>query len=303
MDEDKILKKLEFGLKWYVFHPEKEKERKLYINEAIQFWEKKGYVQKGYFNNPVMKGAIKAIIKLKPITHVMIDDFILGSILVPYEKHKNEANELLEPTMKVLTDYYSSDNVRNQLINDNVHKKDKVLINNWDIRNTRKALKDYIKDKPIIPFRKNIDELKLEYKHQQEKVYEKLQRDKTGKQLIGFKCPLDKKTVETIYLKLVRKELIDCELEDFMAVFSEEINEVNKPIVWRVKGQTNPGGRGNQTKLYFFLEKMLKRQPTSEDKRKAAMLFIDEKGKFFNPKMKKPKEEERLSYDIFDDLF
>lgn len=47
---------------------------------------------------------------------------------------------------------------------------------------------------------------------------------------------------------------------------------------------------------------MLNGNFSAEDKRKAAALFIDEKGKFFNAKMKEPKEYDRDKNNIFETL-
>lgn len=124
--------------------------------------------------------------------------------------------------------------------------------------------------------------------------------------ITGFVCPLDPNTVTEIYKLMVNhtpKPQIEGKLKDFQNIFSKEPKQIEEPIIWLVKGQTTTGGRGNQMKLYFFLEKMLQRKLTSEDKKKTAKLFVDEKGEFFNPKMRKPKEDERTMYDSFERLF
>jgi len=139
----------------------------------------------------------------------------------------------------------------------------------------------------------------VEYKKQQKKKYQQIQKELSGNLLIGFACPLHPDTVKEVYKYMISKNYIEGSPADFQAIFANKSTSVLNPITWLIKSKTTTGGRGNQMKLYFFLEKMLQRRPTNDDKRKAAKLFIDEEGEFFNPKMKKPDEYERISYDIF----
>jgi hypothetical protein len=122
--------------------------------------------------------------------------------------------------------------------------------------------------------------------------------------LKGFECNLYRDNpdiIEQIYYYMANNRKYICvDLIDFKTIFAPKTSIVTSPIKWLIISQKTK--RGNQTKLYFFLEKMLQRQLTNEDKRKAAKLFIDEEGEFFKPSMKKPKEDERKMYDEFETL-
>jgi hypothetical protein len=145
-----------------------------------------------------------------------------------------------------------------------------------------------------------IQEIKQAINEAQKNIKTKAAKKKTGGiPVTGFDCPLSPEKIKAIYYFMNGKQ-IRSDLSDFQAIFSNTPQPVQNPIKWLIKAQT--GSRGNQMKLYFFLEKMLQRQPTSEDKRKAKKLFVDEIGEFLNPKMRKPKYEERIMYDEFENL-
>ena len=117
----------------------------------------------------------------------------------------------------------------------------------------------------------------------------------------GFKCELSEKTVEAIFNSMVSSKQISGNLTDFQAIFANTPTQVKNPVKWLNKSQKKPY-RGHQTKLYLFIETMLNGKFSADDKRKAVDLFIDEKGKFFNPKMKEPNENDRDTHNIFETL-
>lgn len=147
------------------------------------------------------------------------------------------------------------------------------------------------------PMNKQIDAL---YKLLEEQKTKKEKQTQTKSKLTGFGCKIDPPIVKKIFQLMVKKNQIGGRLKDFKAIFSKEPTKVEKPAIWLIKGQTTNKKRGNQMKLYFFLEKMLQRKLTNEDKRKASKLFVDEKGEFFNSSMRNPKKDERTMYDIFE---
>ena len=118
-------------------------------------------------------------------------------------------------------------------------------------------------------------------------------------QLTGFICNLHPDTVKEIFNLMETSKQISGNLTDFQAIFANTSTPVKSPVKWLIKSQKKPY-RGHQTKLYLFIETMLNGKFSAEDKRKAADLFIDEKGKFFNPKMKEPNENDRDTHNIFE---
>lgn len=119
-------------------------------------------------------------------------------------------------------------------------------------------------------------------------------------QKTGFTCNLPPETVKEIYFLMAGKYLSG-DLNDFQAIFANTPTLVKNPVKWLIKSQKKPC-RGHQTKLYLFIETMLNGKFSAKDKRKAVDLFIDEKGKFFNSKMKEPNENDRNTHNIFETL-
>lgn len=119
--------------------------------------------------------------------------------------------------------------------------------------------------------------------------------------LTGFECKIAPNIVKEIFQIMVDKEILSGNSKDFQAIFSNKPTRVIDPIKWLGKSQKKPY-RGHQTKLYLFIERMLNGKFSAKDKRKAAHLFVDEEGIFFNPKMNKPKKYDRDTHDIFEKI-
>ncbi len=293
----KDLERLEFSKKWHVFDPKQQQDRKAYIQEAIQFYVSRKIVRDDYFEHPFFIKTLKCISILSPVTYEMMKDFILGAALLFSGKYSSEAEELLKPTMKVLTDYFSSDYVNFNQINKHVGKKNKMLIDGWENINIRKALKEFIKDKPVILGKWNIDSLKMEYKLNQEKKYREIRNELSGTILKGFSCPLDVIIVQEIYYAMA-ENFIRGDLQDFLAIFSNSSNTVNKPVQWLVLNERgNFAGRGNQTALNEFL-KLILGKLSNNDRRKAKDLFIDEQGYFIKESLLKPDKTKISTYEF-----
>ena len=115
------------------------------------------------------------------------------------------------------------------------------------------------------------------------------------KKSTGFKCSLFPEITKKIYYFMAEK-YIRGDLKDFQAIFSNESNTVNNPIIWLILNErgTKPG-RGNQTSLFIFLELMLGKI-SNEYLRKAKDLFVDEKGTFIEKQLLKPDRTKILTY-------
>ena len=120
----------------------------------------------------------------------------------------------------------------------------------------------------------------------------------------GFNCQLDPTIVKKVYNVMVtEKGYVHIDENNFMNLFSRRQTKVTKQAVWQIKARTSKRGkRGNQSQLYFFLEKMLQRKLTNEDKRIAAGAFVDDIGTFFHPKFTRPDKDEDNAYNKFDFL-
>jgi hypothetical protein len=52
----------------------------------------------------------------------------------------------------------------------------------------------------------------------------------------------------------------------------------------------------------MFLETVFRGKLSKENRRKAVHLFVDEEGEFFNGNISRPKEEDRNTHNIFENL-
>jgi hypothetical protein len=279
MVSKKDIQFLDFASEWYL--PTKEVQaRKKFIDEAISYWVDKGIVTKDYFKNRAFKVFLRVLPQLKPITLEMIDDFILGLILLPYPKYEDEVNNYLKPSCDMVVKYYYTDTIRHGMIDRNVPKNDMMFIDGWDIKNTRAALKEAVqKDKFTLPYNKEkIDRLKVEYKEQQKKIYQEIQQELSQPPVTGFECKLPKETVEEIFNLIVKKKIITGNLNDFFAIFGIASYQFKNPIIWLITAEKGRNaGHGHKEELRNFLVEILGKV-TAEDERKVPFLFVDKNG-------------------------
>lgn len=121
-------------------------------------------------------------------------------------------------------------------------------------------------------------------------------------QITGFKCDIHPDILKEIFNLMVEKEHLRGDSNDFLTIFSNTPKEFKKPVIWLILAPTGiRKNRGNQTALYMFIHTMLGKV-SDADKRKAVYLFEDEKGQFFNGKMKKPNKYDFEKNNIFENL-
>jgi hypothetical protein len=217
---------------------------------------------------------------LKPITLEIIDDFIYGAILFQYPKYHEEANNFLKPASDIMAEFYFTEEMRNGMIDRNVSANDMMLIDGWDSKNTRAALKEALKkDKFALPYNEDkIDRLKMEYKEQQTKRYQQIKNELSQPAVTGFECKLPKETVEEIFNLMIKKEIISGNLNDFYAIFGIASYQFKNPIIWLITAKTGKNaGHGHKEELRNFLVEMLGRI-SAEDERKVPFLFVDKNG-------------------------
>ena len=143
-------------------------------------------------------------------------------------------------------------------------------------------------------------------------IYDKLNETKisfdeiTGldsSKYLGYECKLPEPTVDKIYELMTRKEYIECEKEDFKAIFAPEPTPMLNPIKWIKKGQRKDEKekryRGHQTILHLFIKIMLQRKLNADEKRKTAKFFIDDYGEFFSIKSRDPVEKDINTHRLF----
>lgn len=270
-----------FRLKWYLSEPEMV-ERKKYIDDKI-----KGSIDiesslSHYFEFPQIKLSLFIIPFLQPITFDMIDNFIKGLVLFRMslidEKLQPAAVIKLKPTEDKIKEFLVSDVHRNYIIDKITTKAETIAVKMYpsglDTVSTRKALKEYIKDKPIYPTERILTELKVKFKLHQEKEFVREYKKQTGPSITGFVCPLNPELVEYIYNSMINhkpKPQIKGRLEHFKAIFSNTPTSVDEPIEWLVTHNNEP----NKTALFTFIKMMLKlKQMPRELLRHANNLFV-----------------------------
>jgi hypothetical protein len=238
--------------------------------------------------------------KIRVLSNEMIYDFLYGICLV--DKGDNKAFKLMSPAIITIQKLVIPEQIINDQINKYIFQYDKIIASN-NTHEAREEVKEFIKNKPILPFfKQDIIRIREECRLSLEKEYQKIKHELSGNVLMGFACPhLAPETVEEIY-NLMSEKQISGNPEDFKAIFSNSSNTVTKPIQWLKKSQRRDEKgryRGHQTMLHLFIEKMLQRNLTADEKRKTSKLFIDEYGEFFTPKSREPKEKDRNTNRIF----
>jgi hypothetical protein len=115
--------------------------------------------------------------------------------------------------------------------------------------------------------------------------------------LTGFDCKL--KNIDEIHSKMVAKNFIISDLNDFKAIFNNELVKNVKPIIWLVKSEKGrKPGQSSQVALRVFLTLMLG-NITAETERKIPYFIKDEKGNEMKINKPKPNELKVYGFETF----